>query len=274
MSDVNTPTTIKSILSGNQPFVGITRRRTVSASHNVSISWSWYNENQGIVSWNFANNSTEQKSVILFRSGYYFGNAYYPIYVANGMTSWATSLTPLEDNGIENNTMPIGIVDFNGKKIVAFIFTLAPGQKWSVLEGGFSTIMPPTGQTVYEVTLNNVTDYCIGYDQTQVLDWDMQTQTTMQGFMPNPSTINTVEVEAPSDAPYVVLFPNDTETLGQCNNQSCLSQIEQGISQGNTEMIFNGIICLFDSGLIDMKEFAVMSMNKLFKNIKKDIEHI
>ncbi|MEM3862324.1 MAG: hypothetical protein QW203_07600, partial [Thermoplasmatales archaeon] len=102
------------ITSGNKPIESISSRHVKAQSSSVTVNWTWYDESQGIVSWNFQNNSSEQKSVILYRSGYYFGNAFWPVYVNNGMTYWATSLTPLIDQGVANNTMPIGIIDFGG----------------------------------------------------------------------------------------------------------------------------------------------------------------
>ncbi len=246
------------ILSGVKPLETIKTRANLSISKDVTVTWSWYDETQGIVSWNFKNNSSQQKSVILFRNGYYFGNAFWCVYVNNGMTYWATTpLTPLTDNGVQNNTMPIAIINFNGKKIIAFVFTLAPGQQWSVLEGGFSAVMPPSGQVVYEVTLKQSGSYCIGYDEQQVIDWDLQTGTTMQGYQPNPATVNTVEFDAPSDAEYVQLFPNDTVNNGSCpSGSNCLQMIEQGISNGDIEQVISGLLCLLDTGAIDIKKFA------------------
>ncbi len=245
------------IVGGNLGLVGHEKRKIASASKDVTVNWTWYNENQGIVSWNFTNNSNEQKTVILYRSGYYFGNAFWCVYVNNGMTSWATApLTPLIDQGIENNTMPIGIVDFQGSPIIAFLFTLAPNQKWSVLEGGFSALMPPTNPIVYDVTLVKSGQFCIGYDPQQVIDWDIQTQTTMQGYQPNPSTITTVEVEAPSDAEYVALF-NDPISSGQCPPQpSCDQLLQNAIDKGNIDDFIEAIYCYLNQMGVDIKRFV------------------
>jgi len=49
----------------------------ISIPSNVSVDWKWFDKSNGIVSWNFKNNSYYQTSVILFRNGYYFGNAYW-----------------------------------------------------------------------------------------------------------------------------------------------------------------------------------------------------
>ncbi len=186
-------------------------------SIGVDIGWSWYDKNKGIVSWNFQNNSQLQSSVILFRNGYYFGNAYFPIYVENGLTKWATTLLPLDEQGIEHNSMPLAILDFGSEnRIVAFVFTLAGGQKWSVLEGGFSQKMPPDNIAIYDVSLERSGTFCIGYDPRQVSEWNRQTGTNLNGYRPNPRSIKTLELSVPSIAPYIKLFKEDTIRDSQC----------------------------------------------------------
>lgn len=231
----------------------------LSQSPNVNISWSWYNEGQGLVQWTFTNNSSNQVSVILLRNGYYFGNAFWPVYLANPEfgTNWATQLTPLVDQGVTNNSPPTGIIQFTNinERIVAFIFTLGPNQTWSMLEGGFSSTFPPSNPSLYEVQLLNSGPYCVGYDQEQVTEWDLQTSTNYQGYAPNPNSFNTVLVQAPSNAPYVQLFPGDTASDGACSGQNpCVQQIINGIEQGNVTEIIDGIICLLSSYNISIEK--------------------
>jgi len=255
------------ITSGNGVNTIIKNRMKQASSQDVTVDWSWYDATQGTVSWNFKNNSNEQKSVVLYRSGYYFGNAFWPIYVNNGMTSWATTLSPLIDNGITNNTMPIGIIDFgNGNRIIAFIFTFSPGQSWSVLEGGFSAVMPPSDAQVFEVTLEKSGKFCIGYDYQQVLDWDLQTQTTMTGYTPNPDYIATLEVEMPSNSNFVALF-NDTISDSSCPAQpNCIQQILQGIQDQDIQQVVNGIMCLYESGQFDIDKFMLKMTEAFLKH--------
>jgi len=230
----------------------------LSQSPNVNISWKWYNEQEGLVEWTFQNQSSNQVSVILLRNGYYFGNAFWPVYVANPEfgVNWATSLTPLVDNGVNQNAPPLGIVQFtNGSRIVCFIFTLAPNQTWSMLEGGFSYTFPPTNPSLYEVQLDNIGQYCISYDQEQVNEWDLQTGTNYQGYSPNPNTIETVLVNAPSNAIYIQLFPYDTANNGVCTGQNpCIKEIIQGIETDNIRLIINGIMCLLSYYRIGLED--------------------
>ncbi len=213
-----------------------------SFSVSVSVGWSWYNKKEGIVSWNFVNNSYLESSVILFRNGYYFGNAYFPIYLENGLTTWATELKPLTDKGIENNSMPVAIMDFGmDKRIVAFIFTLSSGQKWSVLEGGFSEFMPPDRYALFDVTLEKSGIFCVGYDKNQVIDWDQQTGSNLKGFLPNPKSVQTLEFSVPTVAPFVKLFKDDSISDSYCQGQDSITS-ETNVSKDDIEDIVAGII--------------------------------
>jgi len=209
-------------------------------SISVTVNWSWYSKRDGIVTWTFTNKSYLQSTVILFRNGYYFGNAYFPIYLQNGMTKWAKTLSPLADNGVEHNSMPVAILDFgNGNRIVAFIFTLSSGQKWSVLEGGFSELMPPSNIAVFDVDYEHSGQFCVGYDPKQVLDWDTQTNSNMKGYSPNPSTFETIELSVPTMAPYVKLFKFDSVQTSACFNQINNMGLENKSSDDLEEIIGN-----------------------------------
>ena len=130
---------------------------------------------------------------------------------------FASAIAPLQDNGVANNSPPLALADFGGgKRTVLFLFTLAPGQTWSMLEGGFSQSMTPSGISVYEATLEQAGQFCIGYDKQRAIDWDVQTQTTMQGYSPNPATFVTVEVRVEPDAPFDVLPYTDSYANGPC----------------------------------------------------------
>lgn len=214
-----------------------------SISTDVMVNWTWYNESEGIVSWNFKNNSLFQETVVLFRNGYYFAGAYYPIYLEAGITSWAEALKPLPDRGVRNNTMPLGIVDFgNGKRIVAFLFSFAPGQTWSCLEGGFTKISQPSNGAVYGVKLEKTGQFCVGFDPQQVRDYDAQTSSSFSGFVPNPLTVNTVEVAVSPYANYVQLFPKDSIKDSACSAQEVIIEERREAPPDDLEEIVGTII--------------------------------
>ena len=292
-----------------------TVRRSVSglgkvALSSVSVSWEWYNQSQGVVEWTFTNQGSERESVILLRNGYYFGGAFGPVYLANSTplcstctngkgfgTSWIYAqpiqggvslvngqIPPLVDHGSpEANAPPMAPVKFpNGQWLnFAFIFTLDPGQTWSMLEGGFSLVMPPYPQGVYQVTLGYVGPTCVGYDPQRVKDWDTQTGTNLQGYSPNPNTFNIATVIA-QGAPYDVLPFNDPPIeLSACsqpqpsptpqpspqpspqpNPTQCIDDILQAIAlyptnpTEATQLLVKGIICILDTLDVDPRVFV------------------
>jgi len=269
----------------------------------VTVSWKWYNQSQGIVEWTFTNGGRYKESVILLRNGYYFGGAFAPVYLANSTplcsscsggkgfgVSWIYTeptqggvclvngeIPPLMDYGSpEENAPPMAPVQFpNGQWLnFAFIFTLNPGQTWSMLEGGFSLAIPPQPQGVYQVSLGYTGPTCVGYDPQRVKDWDTQTGTSLQGYSPNPATFNIATVKA-LGAPYDVLPFNDPPIqLSACSQPNpqpqpspsptpspqpsptpaqCIDDILQAIAdyQTNpteaTQLLVKGIICILDT---------------------------
>lgn len=221
-----------------------TRKSVDSISTGVNVTWEWYNKSQGIVSWNFKNGLYFQETVVLYRNGYYFGEAFFPLYLENGITSWATQISPLTERGIERNTMPIGIIDFeNGRRIIAFLFTFKPGQTWSVLEGGFTPKSPPTNGILYGTRFQKAGQFCIGYDRQQVVDYDRQTSPSLKGFNPNPSNIRTVEVSISSFARYVQLFPKDLILESTCpENSTYIQEVTNQPAPGDIEEIIGNVV--------------------------------
>lgn len=237
-------------------------------STNIDVNWGWYDESQGLVEWTFTNIGNVQASVILLRNGYYFGGAFWPVYEANpGFdTQFLQTVAPLVDNGVANNSPPLALIDLGGLYSVAFVFTLAPGQIWSMLEGGFSQLMTPSQVVAYEVAQESIGQFCIGYDPNRVVDWDTQTGTNLQGYSPNPSTFSTVLFNTES-APVDLLPFTDSIVTGACQNPApqpppptgaqCITQIEKGVSEiqsGQIEQgasdIITGIDCLIQTGYL------------------------
>ena len=252
----------------------------VSQSQNVVVTWEWYDKSQGIIKWTFTNTGKAQESVILLRNGYYFGGAFWPVYVANsefGVT-WMNQVKPLVDNGAENNAPPIAPVTFsNGYTQVLFIFTLSGGQTWSMLEGGFNNIVPQL-QGVYTLDNPVLQTWCIGYDPQRVKDWDSQTGTTLQGYSPNPNTITAVVWQASPGAPYDALPFNDMycDTPCPCALQpapqpTCFEILEYiaiAVETGNfssisVQDIIDAVECLF-TGHISLKDRLKIAIKILF----------
>ena len=271
---------------------------------SVSVSWKWYDQSQGVVEWTFTNDGSQKESVILLRNGYYFGGAFAPVYLANSTplcsacpggsgfgVSWIYAeptqggvclvngeIPPLLGDLPEDSAPPMAPVQFpNGQWLnFAFIFTLNPGQIWSMLEGGFSTLMPPYPQGVYPVSLGYTGPTCVGYDPQRVKDWDTQTGTSLQGYSPNPATFNIATVKA-LGAPYDILPFNDPPIqLSVCsqpnpqpqpqpqpspNPTQCIDDILQAIAtyQTNpteaTQLLVQGIVCILDTLDVQPNQF-------------------
>lgn len=202
-------------------------------STSVTVSWSWHDQNQGIVQWTFTNNGNSVASVVLYRNGYYFGQAFYPIYLNYPQfnTGFITSLQPYTDNGVENNSPLYGVVKTPKGYMIMFVFVLGPGQTWSMLEGGFSGFTPSNVQ-LYDVTPSeSPQQFCIGYNEQQVVDWDVQTETSMVGYTPNPNTFQSLLFEGNETMAYVQLFSGDTVTPGQCSTVNCDTYLQEAISE-------------------------------------------
>jgi hypothetical protein len=194
----------------------ILEKRMPETLPKVTVSWTWFDQLNGTVEWTFKNNTNSVQSFLLFRNTYYFGNAFWPVYINNeGFNEkFATAAIPLSDSGTSNNSAPLCVAEFQDKKrIVCFLFTLSPNQQWSMIEGGFSESFPPSGYSAIIANVSGSKDYCIKYDETQVTDWDSQTGTNYTGYEPNPSTFNTVTAKVQSS--FVSLF-NDVITPGEC----------------------------------------------------------
>lgn len=220
------------------------RFRMTHEAINVSVSWSWYNEKQGTVEWTFRNADTKEHSVLLLRNGYYFAGAFWPVYYANSDGRGASAsnpndnfgtnflngnsqIAPLVDHGVAHNNPPLGLISFDNSdpaKVsasnsqVLFVFTLSPGQTWSMLEGGFSASMTPSNISLHELSSITHGDFCIGYDSQRVTDWDNQTHTTLQGYSPDPSTIDTWLMGTGTDATFLELPYKDSYSDGKCTS--------------------------------------------------------
>ncbi len=224
-----------------EPFREVVFRHT-HVSSKVSVGWAWYNQGKGTVEWSFKNSDTKEHSVVLLRNGYYFAGAFWPVYYENsdGRGASATNpsdnfgtdflnpnnhIAPLGDKGVAHNNPPLGLITFgnsdpkslsSSNSQVLFVFTLKAGESWSMLEGGFSASMTPSNISLHELAPLTEGSFCIGYDPKRVSDWDNQTNTSLKGYSPNPSTVATWLLEAEKGAPFLELPYKDKYSDGKC----------------------------------------------------------
>lgn len=223
---------------------------------------------QGIVVWSFKNTGNTVGSWLLQRGAsmagqqfedYIFGQVFNICYLYNGSLFGTSLLTappqPLVDNGTTNNSPPMALVDAPSGKSICFIFTLAPGQTWSMEEGGFSNGITPSNAQLIPVTVENGTaqQYCDAWNSEQCQGFNQQTGNNLP-CPPNPWTISTILMQTTDSIPILI---QDTFTDGACSSsggggggQSCLQQIEQGIASGNASEIIAGIECLLSTGAV------------------------
>lgn len=236
---------------------------------DMEVTWEWYDKPNGDIKWTFANNTDTQKSCVLLRNGYYFGNAFWPVYYANAQfkEKFALKAEPLADESTQSNSPPLFVGEVNGKYIVAFLFTLSAGQEWSMIEGGFMDGVEPQGISLHDVTSMDVRHMCIGYDEKQVSDWDQQTDTTLKGYTPNPESMD-VLVGTIGGA-YIQLF-DDPISVGDCESSkpapNCDGEFNTAIAAFQSGNIYNGIKDFMD--FIDCKFHIGTEKDDIFEAIK------
>jgi hypothetical protein len=204
----------------------------IAQSPSVSVNWSWYDQQNGIVQWDFQNNADITQSVALLRGAtdqsgkvftyYYFGNAYWPVYLSLGITQWQTQNQPLQDQGVQNNAPPLAVFKVADKYLIAFVFTLPSQTTWSMLEGGFGSGIQPYNPIAINVEYEGDHYFCIGYDYQQVLDYVEQTGIPVFSYQPNPQSFKVSLYKI--NGPYIELF-DDKIQRGVCPNVSWFDRI-------------------------------------------------
>jgi hypothetical protein len=187
----------------------------------VTASWAWTNQSAGEISWTFVNSDPyESHTVVLYRNGYIFGGAFWPIYLGpNSDHSMLDGTKPIAALTVNDSSAPMGILDFDPsattRYLVAFIFTIGPGRSWSICEGGFTGVTPTAG-VCYELVSKVAGDYCVGYDPTRVYEWNNEVDAS-QGYSPNPKEFSTYAFTPEPGTPEQTLGLNDSIASGACS---------------------------------------------------------
>lgn len=216
------------------------------AAADVQVSWEWYQQDQGVVKWTFANLGDAAASGLLFRATYPFGNAFWPIYEDNQAfdTAFTLMAVPLADNGVENNSPPLAIFkNPDGSMFVAFLFTLRAGETWSMLEGGFTNGMTPDydGTPMFipaqridsaKFTIDWIPEQCQGYNQ--------QVGTNL----PCPANPLIVSSGVFRLSDKITPLFNDI-IIRNGEKPTCTDLIIQGIDAENPSEVLAGLICAF-----------------------------
>ena len=203
-------------------------------SSYVTVSWAWVDQKNGLLTWTFVNSdNTNSHAVVLYRGiggAYIFGGAFWPIYLGpdNRASSWLDGTKPLPTASGSGNA-PMGLLDFGSgaspRYLVAFIINLAPGQTWSMNEGGFWAA--PTTAACYDLVSNIAGNYCVGYDPKRVTDWDNQVKNKDRGYSPDPNNVNTYAFTSEAATPENTLNYNDSIAAGPCSPKNFYFVIEK-----------------------------------------------
>ena len=195
---------------------------------SATVTWALTNPSQGQVTWTFTNTGTVTSSWVLVRGAalngvefenYPFGGAFNVVYLYNaplfGTYLLAAPPQPLIDNGVANNVPPLGIMDSPSGRSLVFVFTLTPGQTWSMYEYGFTNGYSPVNPVLYQATVSDSTStsYCYTWNSQQCYGYDQQTGQNLP-CPTDPWTITGIRMSVTASLP--LLFPADTLTSGAC----------------------------------------------------------
>ncbi len=199
----------------------------------MEVRWEWTNKSEGTIRWTFTNNSGEKQSAILLRGArrgsriieqqYYFGNAFWAVYLTEGWVEWERYDLPLalpvfnprlygtayDVERYETRPPSLGIVEIDGQYLVALVFTLLPGTSWSMIEHGYTNGAEPYNVKLVPVTYQG--DHCfrVRYDPEEIQSFNQMYGTSIQGYQPNPSTVKVSTYKG--QGPYIEMFNDQIE---------------------------------------------------------------
>ncbi|WP_343577404.1 hypothetical protein [Mycobacterium sp.] len=204
----------------------------------LRVSYEYIDETTGLVEWKIENLTDKSISCVLYRNGYYFGDAFFPIYIQNLGTDF---IQKFEYTSGEINSMELQLIILNGfKPIVCFVFNILPKKSVNFLEDGFVDGIVPSNYRAYELSQENISktvrEYSIQYPQSEVTDYDHQTESTTKGYSPNPKTFKTYTFDLTSELkfPDNQMFPITIERIRHNPEKENLEQkFEAAIEKGD-----------------------------------------
>ena len=152
----------------------------------VKVNYTWYDKSSGIVQWNFENMGSTTRSFILLRGIeenhkvaeiYAFGNAFYPLYYKNFNVDFITKPEALVNVSPKANNAPLAVIENSDSTLlVAFLYTLSGGSRYSVLEGGWKG-MEPGGIKIVLAKYAMTENFSINYDEKQCTLYNEESKT-------------------------------------------------------------------------------------------------
>jgi len=245
---------------------------------------------QDVVEYTITNPNNVDNLCVLYRGvqnlapPYFFGNAFYAIYVGSingaGPIAYFANASQLKAPlpASETDEYPLAVLNTGTSDgLPCFIFAVPAGGSIKLLEGGIPDASQLIDMHAYIVTASDSTNYCITYSQEAVAQYEMQTGTIVNTptdpFNANTVLMTAVEPNIPSNE----VLPGQYATAGQCPQQPypCQSQIEkliQDLENGtfNPEDITNVIICMFNSGILTSDNIMTITI-ELSKKVSTSI---
>ena len=220
----------------------------------------------GVIEWTVTNTGTDTASFILIRGAslggvevmppYPFAEAYGFLYAYNGSlfgTGWEQGTpVPLVDKGVANNAPLICAVKSPGETFMAFNFCLSPGQSYSMLEGGWTGGVTPSGIEMIQIAYEDTEQWCVQYDPQQCAGYNSQTGSNLP-CPPNPYGFTASTFSCAANP--ALVFPDDAWTPGPCPSgtpPSCLQMIQQGIANNNMQEVLAGLQCLMEQEFLSV----------------------
>ena len=215
----------------------------------VKVNYTWYDKGNGIIQWNFENTGSTTRSFILLRGItennkvseiYAFGDAFYPLYYKNFNVDFVTKPEPLANVSARTNNAPLAIIENSDSRLlVAFLYTLSGGSKYSVLEGGWKGV-EPGGIKIVLAKYSGIKDFSIEYEKKQCTLYNEESSTDY-GCPDDPFTVKSALMKV--NNPIKPLF-NDTISAAGDNN--CVQMLQKAMKTGNAEDYYNAMQCMLD----------------------------
>jgi hypothetical protein len=189
---------------------------------------------------------------------YYFGNAFYSVYLSSiegapPIAYWYAGDQLAPTPAKPTDPYALGVLKSgDGKHVVAFLFVAPPNGDLSFYEGGIPDASKLIDMHAYMVDISTG-QFCVHYSDAAVQQYEWQTGYSVSDLPPNPFTASTV-LMTPLEANYPTneIFPGQYATEGACptpspgkdgTRDSCTKMVKAGL-----EEIMRGIMCTASGG--------------------------
>jgi hypothetical protein len=215
----------------------------------IKVNYTWYDRPEGIIQWNFENTGSTERSFILLRGItennkvseiYAFGDAFYPLYYKNFNVDFVTKPEPLANISAKTNSAPLAVIENSDSTLlVAFLYTLSGGSKYSVLEGGWKGI-EPGGVKIVLAKYCGAKDFSIEYEKKQCTLYNEESQTDY-GCPDDPFKVKSALLTVNNS-----IKPLFHDIISTVKDGNCSKMLENAMKTGNVNDYYNALQCMLD----------------------------